>query len=248
MPESDQPAHLPFQFTGGFGLATKTIGGILASQGLIQVVATLFIFPPINRWLGSLTLFRLTIITYPLLYLVVPYVTLVPRNLRMVCVYVILVWKVTAQAFTFPSTQIMLANSAPSTKVLGTLNGAAASSASLSRSFGPTFSGLLQTAGLANGVLGLPWWVSALIASMGVAISFFMVEDRPRKCESGKATPGDGARLAVAPNTAEDAADSEPLVVSSSTRAPSETLHPTSDSSSPTPVANKSANQRDNIP
>ncbi|QIW97706.1 hypothetical protein AMS68_003224 [Peltaster fructicola] len=174
MPATDEQVSLPFHFTGGFGLPTKSIGGILSVQGVIQVVATLVVFPPINRRLGSLSLLRITAFSYPFLYMLVPYLTLLPSHLRMACVYGILVWKVSAQAFAFPSTQIMLVNSAPSTKVLGTLNGAAASSASLGRALGPIISGLVQSAGLANGILGLPWWVNALIAAAGVAMTLFM--------------------------------------------------------------------------
>jgi len=147
---------------------------------------TLIVFPLVNRRLGSLTTFRMTVLSYPLLYLVVPYLTLVPKELRLPCIYFILVWKVTAQAFAFPSTAIMLANSAPSRRVLGTLNGVAASSASLCRAFGPTVSGLLQSAGLSVGVLGLPWWANALIAVLGAILSLFMEEEKRRTFESEK--------------------------------------------------------------
>lgn len=186
MPEEDHSKDSPFFFIGGFGWQTKFIGGILSVQGMIQVVATLLIFPPLNRRLGSLTLYRLTTFSYPFLYFLVPYLTLLPTNLRMVCVYIILIWKVSAQAFTFPSTHIMLANSAPSTKILGTLNGAAASSASLSRAIGPTVSGLVQSAGLAHGMLGLPWWVNAAIALTGFIISCFMTDKRIAPTNSEK--------------------------------------------------------------
>ncbi|EMD00469.1 hypothetical protein BAUCODRAFT_144136 [Baudoinia panamericana UAMH 10762] len=186
MPESDSTPSLPFMFTGGFALSTKFIGGILAAQGFIQMVATMVIFPIVSRRLGSLATYRMVVISYPLLYLVVPYLTLVPINWRMPAVWAVIVWKVTAQAFAFPSTNIMLANSAPSTKVLGTLNGVASSAASGMRAFGPTISGLLQSAGLTIGALGLPWWVNALIACSGAVLSLFMVEERRRTFLSEK--------------------------------------------------------------
>jgi hypothetical protein len=157
LPESHEMPHLPFQFSGGFALPTKIIGFILSAQGFIQMFATLFVFPYVNRKIGSLATFRLVIISYPLLYLLVPYLTLVPASLRMPSIYFVLVWKVTAQALSYPSLAIMLANASPSRKVLGTLNGVAASSASLCRAFGPTLSGLVQSLGLSVGVMGLPW-------------------------------------------------------------------------------------------
>lgn len=185
MPESEEPAQLPFWFTGGFALPTKSIGGILSVQGLMQMVATLVFFPMVQRRLGTLTTYRLVVLTYPLLYIIVPYLTLVPASLRMPAVYAILVWKVTAQAFAFPSNNIMLANATPK-RALGTFNGISSSAASFARALGPTLSGLLQAAGLGKHVLGLPWWINALIAIIGAAISLCMVEERRCTSDSEK--------------------------------------------------------------
>ncbi|KAF2480249.1 major facilitator superfamily domain-containing protein [Neohortaea acidophila] len=175
MPESDAPPALPFRFTGGFALSTKSIGGILSLQGVLQMFATMVIFPTIQLRLGTLSTYRLAVLTYPFLYLLVPYLTLVPGNLRMPAVYVILVWKVTAQAFSFPANNMMLSNATPRTQ-RGTFNGVAQSSASLARAIGPSVSGLLQAAGLSKHMLGLPWWVNALVATLGAVMSLMMVE------------------------------------------------------------------------
>lgn len=149
--------------------------------------ATLFVFPFVNRKIGSLATFRLVILSYPILYLMVPYLTLVPTALRMPCIYFVLVWKVTAQALSYPSLAIMLANAAPSKKVLGTLNGVAASSASLCRAFGPTLSGLVQSLGLSVGVLGLPWWANSFVALIGAVLSLRMVEEKRRYSKAQEA-------------------------------------------------------------
>ncbi|KAI4722524.1 MFS general substrate transporter [Aureobasidium sp. EXF-10727] len=188
LPESRQAPHLPFQFSGGFALPTKVIGFILSAQGFIQMFATLFVFPFVNRKIGSLATFRLVILSYPILYLMVPYLTLVPTALRMPCIYFVLVWKVTAQALSYPSLAIMLANAAPSKKVLGTLNGVAASSASLCRAFGPTLSGLVQSLGLSIGVLGLPWWANSFVAVIGAVLSLRMVEEKRRYSKAEEAS------------------------------------------------------------
>lgn len=187
MPESHDPPNLPFQFTGGFALPTKAIGFILSVQGFIQMFVTIFVFPIANRKFGSLATFRFVVLSYPMLYLMVPYLTLIPVALRMPGIYCVLVWKVTAQAFAFPSLAIMLANAAPSRKVLGTLNGVAASSASLCRAFGPTLSGLLQSAGLSIGVLGLPWWANSLVAVGGAVLSLCMIEEKRRYTKADEA-------------------------------------------------------------
>lgn len=187
MPESNTPATLPFKFEGGFALSTKSIGAILAAQGFVQMIVTMIVFPLVNRKLGSLVTYRLVVLSYPLLYLAVPYLTLVPASWRTPAVWTVIIWKVTAQAFAFPSSNIMLANSAPSTKVLGMLNGVAASAASGCRAFGPTVSGVLQSAGLSVGALGLPWWTNALVAGIGAVLCLFMIEEKRRTFEYEKA-------------------------------------------------------------
>lgn len=176
--ESDEPTDLPFKFLGGFGLATKEIGFILSLQGVLQMIAQIFFFPWVTQKLGSLCTFRLVVVAYPLLYVLVPYLVLLPHSLRMIGIYVVLAWKVTAQSLAFPSMAIMIANSAPSKRVLGTLNGAAASSASLCRAIGPTFSGYVQSAGLRIGYVGLPWWTSAGVAVCGASLSLLMSDRR----------------------------------------------------------------------
>lgn len=214
LPESDSPNALPFHFTGGFALSTKKIGAILAAQGFVQMFATLVLFPFVNRRLGSLATYRLVVLTYPLLYITVPYLTLVPASWRMPAIWVVIGWKVTAQALAFPSSNIMLANSAPTKKVLGTLNGVASSAASGFRAFGPTLSGILQSAGLSIGVLGLPWWVTAVVACGGAGLSMFMVEERrstfkdeKARALSAEALPDEPAIEALVPDAAQVAAE-----------------------------------------
>ncbi|OCK74601.1 MFS general substrate transporter [Lepidopterella palustris CBS 459.81] len=180
LPASTIPAHLPFKFQGGFAFSTKTIGFILSVQGVLQMVAQLFIFPIISRRIGSLHTFWLVIFAYPFLYLVTPYLVLLPEKFRLPGVFMILAWKVTAQSLAYPSLAIMLANAAPTKKVLGTLNGAAASSASVCRGFGPTISGMIQSRGQTIGYSGLSWWTCAAVALIGCIPSIFMKEERRR--------------------------------------------------------------------
>ncbi|KAI9835619.1 MAG: hypothetical protein M1838_005274 [Thelocarpon superellum] len=165
---------LPFKFTGGFGLSTKSIGFIISFQGAYSMAAQLFLFPLVARRFGSLRVFRFVVMLYPVLYLAVPYVVLLPKDLQMVGIYACLVLKVTAAVLAYPSNAILLTNSAPSMLVLGAINGIAASTASLSRAFGPTISGLIHSAGLRLGYSGLAWWASALVSLLGAIESAWM--------------------------------------------------------------------------
>lgn len=169
---------LPFKFDGGLSLDAKQIGLILSVQGFLQMIAQIFVFPVVNSKLGSLTTFRLAIFAYPIMYFIAPYLVLLPENMRVFGVYAVLVWKVTGQSLSYPSAAIMLANMAPSKKVLGTLNGSASSSASLCRSIGPVFSGMLQFAGERTGYSGLAWWACACVAILGAVESLWMTEEK----------------------------------------------------------------------
>jgi H+/Cl- antiporter ClcA len=74
----------------------------------------------------------------------------------------------------------MLANSAPSKRVLGTLNGFAMSAACAARAFGPPIAGVIHAAGLRIGYSGLSWWSCAVVAVVGVYLSSSMTECKNR--------------------------------------------------------------------
>ncbi|KAE8148284.1 major facilitator superfamily domain-containing protein [Aspergillus avenaceus] len=180
-PKSEGHIELPFKFTGGLGLPTKTIGFMLAVQGVYSMIAQLWLFPFVVRHFGTLRTFRFVLLVWPPLYLMVPYLILLPEAFQMAAVYVALISKITFHVIAFPSTAILLANAAPSSKVLGSINGAAASTASLSRAFGPTVTGLLHSQGLESGYSVLAWWACGLVCIIGAIQSFWMEESDPKK-------------------------------------------------------------------
>ncbi|KAG5981960.1 hypothetical protein E4U55_002468 [Claviceps digitariae] len=179
-PKGGRKIELPLKFVDGFGLDTKTIGVIMSVQGLYSLFSNFMIVAPVTQRLGSLRLFRLLAFTYFALYLVTPYVVLLPHNLRMPAIYVLVVWKCTYATMAYPNNAILLANSAPSKKVLGTINGIAASTASLCRALGPTVSGLLYSLGLQTGYSGLAWWFSGLVTIFGAYLSSQISEGGPQ--------------------------------------------------------------------
>src|SRR2546421_5392943 len=175
-PIMDTKPVLPFKFSGGFALSTKTIGFMMAVQGVYSMIAQLWLFPFLIRRLGTLATFRIVIAIWPLLYLVVPYLILLPRHLQTMGIYLCLLMKITFHVIAFPSNAILLTNAAPSTKVLGTVNGVAASAACLARAFGPTVTGAIHSAGLKFGFSGPAWWVGGLICAIGAVESFWIEE------------------------------------------------------------------------
>lgn len=81
---------------------------------------------------------------------------------------------------------ILLANSAPSSLVLGRINGLAVSQASLSKAVGPAVAGVLFGMGLKAGVVGTAWWALAGVSVVGAIVALWLREDRDvRDAESG---------------------------------------------------------------
>ncbi|RMZ82685.1 hypothetical protein DV738_g1584, partial [Chaetothyriales sp. CBS 135597] len=177
---SDAKPSLPFKFIGGFGLSTKAIGLMMAVQGVYSMMAQLWLFPFIVRRIGTLTAFRLVMIVWPVLYLAVPYLVLLPDRFQSTGIYMALLIKITFHVIAFPSNAILLANAAPSKSVLGTINGVAASAACLARAFGPTVTGSIHAAGLKFGCTGLAWWAGGIICVIGALESFWMEENEVR--------------------------------------------------------------------
>jgi MFS family permease len=172
--------RLPFHFKGGFGWSTQMNGAFLATQGAMQMIAQLIVFPWLSKKFGSLRTFWITLSLYPILYLLAPYLAILPENLRIPGLMVLLVGKVTFQSLSYPSLAIILANSSPSKKVLGTLNGVAMSSASISRGFGPTVSGAVDSLGNSLHMSGLAWWTIAAVALLGWLPGFALKEGTKR--------------------------------------------------------------------
>ena len=171
---------MPFKFVGGFGLSSQTIGFMLSVQGIYSLAATVFLFPFTARYWGSLKTFRFVLVSWPILYLIVPYMVLLPPRLQIPGVYLCLFWRVTAQVLAYPSHAILLTNAAPSMLVLGAINGVAASTASLSRAFGPTVAGFINSWGLHLGYAGLAWWVNGLVCVLGALESMLLRPTRGR--------------------------------------------------------------------
>ncbi|KAF2757800.1 MFS general substrate transporter [Pseudovirgaria hyperparasitica] len=176
-PRSTTIPQLPFKFQAGLDMSDKTIGGILSTQGWLQMIAQLGLFPFVNRCLGNLVTFRLVVFAYPILYFLIPYLALLPTSVQVPIMYPVLAWKVVAQSFSYPSAAMMLQKLAPN-KNRGSINGVATSSQSICRGFGPLISGAIQSLGTSHGYSGVVWWFCALISLIAALESLFMSGDK----------------------------------------------------------------------
>ncbi|KAI1418785.1 major facilitator superfamily domain-containing protein [Xylaria sp. FL1777] len=175
-PKDKVETSLPFKFVDGFNLDSKTVGIVLSIQGAYQLLVNMFLVPKVLERFGALRSFRFIVVAYFLLYLVTPYLVLLPPAYRMIGLAFVLAWRCTFVTIVYPSNAILTADSAPSRLALGTINGVAASTASLCRAFGPTISGILYSVGLKSGYSGLAWWSAALVA-IGGAVAGLMIPD-----------------------------------------------------------------------
>jgi len=178
-PDGNMETAFPFKFAGGFGLDVKNVGIVLSIQGAFQMFIYACVIPTILDRFGALRLFRFVAIAYFPLYLVTPYLVLLPTPYRMVGLAVALAWKSTFANIGYPSNAILITQSAPSPLLLGTINGVGASTASFFRSLAPTISGMLYAIGLKYGYSGLAWWFSALVSTVGAVIALRLQGKRP---------------------------------------------------------------------
>lgn len=166
-PQRHDQSILPFMFTGGFGFSTRAIGIMMAVQAVYAMIAQLWLFPFVIRRLGPLKAFRMVVWVWPLLCVIVPYLSLLPGHAQIAGIYITLFVKMTLHVIAFPSNAILLAEAAQSKSVRGTINGGAAAAACFARAVGPFVTGSIHARGLADGCGGLAWWAMGIVAAVG---------------------------------------------------------------------------------
>lgn len=175
----DPKVRLPLHFRGGFDLDSGRIGWLFTMYGVFCMLIQFIAFPPIVRKYGSLKCFKGCAITFPVVYTMIPYMSLLRTdNQRQGATFCLMMIKGWCAIFAFPCSTILLTNSASSLKVLGTLNGVATSISALGRAAGPALSGAMFTLGVERGLIVLPWWTLAAVALVGAIPIWFLVESQ----------------------------------------------------------------------
>ncbi|KAL1297957.1 hypothetical protein AAFC00_006466 [Neodothiora populina] len=181
-PRQDQshgnPAFAPpFRFSGGFGLDSRHIGLLFTLYGFWGMFVQFFVFPPIARRYGVLRCLRICAVLMPVVYFFVPFTALLPsQTLQQIAIFGFMVAKGCCTTFAFPSSTILLTNSASSLRILGTLNGLATSCGALGRAFGPAIGGTVFTLGIQRNFIIAPWWLLSAIAFVSAIPTFWLVE------------------------------------------------------------------------
>ncbi|KAI0430519.1 major facilitator superfamily domain-containing protein [Xylaria sp. FL1042] len=180
-PPADNTEATFFAFSGGLGLRSATIGIWLATFGIGGILLQLFIYPRLQKRIGTRGVFRIALFLFPVTYLAAPYLSLLAGDdeARWVFLGFIVCAQIMARTMAIPSTVILLTEAAPTRTVLGTIHGAGNMLASLARAVGPAVGGYVFALGVEEGVIGLVWWLYLVgVALCALAWSYFTADGR----------------------------------------------------------------------
>lgn len=173
--------QFPFRILGGFGLDSSYIGTLFSSTGIMGMLIVLIIFPWIDRRLGTLEGFRLSLLFFPIVYAVVPlaiftqtkYNAAFPQWLTPILLYTLTSLKTLASATGMP--QVMLLNHRAAAKQhRAYVNSLTMSMLALARCIGPLVFGWIMTLGDRWQIGWLNWWLMTLLALFGLFQLFGM--------------------------------------------------------------------------
>ncbi|KAI0395546.1 MFS general substrate transporter [Xylariaceae sp. FL0594] len=185
-PPADNSEATLFAFRGGLGLRSATIGLWLSVFGVGGILLQLFIYPRLQRRIGTRGVFRLSLFLFPLTYLLAPYLSLLAGYgdersaeaiARWVFLGLVVCAQIVARTMAIPSTVILLTEAAPERKVLGTVHGAGNMLASLARAVGPAVGGYVFALGVEEGVIGLVWWFFLVGVALCALAWSYLTED-----------------------------------------------------------------------
>lgn len=78
--EQQKKWRFPFFFSGGVGMSTDNIGWTLAILGAVGLPAQLFMYPRVQRRLGTLRTLRAFLLGFPIAHALVPYIAVMPSS------------------------------------------------------------------------------------------------------------------------------------------------------------------------
>ncbi|KAI5851449.1 major facilitator superfamily domain-containing protein [Morchella snyderi] len=197
-PENPENRFLPFKFAGGFGMSSSQVGFFFSIYGVIGLVMQIFIFPPITNRLGALRCLTISCFAFPVIYFLTPFAVVLPEKLQQPAIFALLMVKSMAGIFAFPCSAMLLTNSSPTLRLLGTLNGIAVTLAAMGRAVGPAVGGVTFSLGQRIGYLILPWWILSLATFVGALPVLLLVEgegfagDKIATVEQGEREEGEG--------------------------------------------------------
>lgn len=178
-PPADNTEATFFAFSGGLGLQSATIGLWLSGFGIGGILLQLFIYPRLQKSIGTRGVFRIALFLFPITYVAAPYLSLLAgdHGARWVFLGLVVCAQIMARTMAIPSTVILLTEAAPAKTVLGTVHGAGNMLASLARAIGPAVGGYVFALGVDEGVIGLVWWLYLVGVALCALAWSYLTED-----------------------------------------------------------------------
>lgn len=173
--------QFPFKIVGGFGLDSNYIGTLFSSTGVMGMMIVLVIFPWIDRKLGTMEGYRLSLSFFPIVYACVPlsiftlhkYNESIPTWVTPIVLYSLTSLRTLASATGLP--QVMLLNHRAAAKEhRAYVNSLTMSMLALARCLGPIIFGYLMTLGDSHNIGWVSWWIMSLMALFGLVQSYYM--------------------------------------------------------------------------
>ncbi|KAJ4373085.1 hypothetical protein N0V83_003376 [Neocucurbitaria cava] len=189
MPTATSSSSSMFHFIGGLGLASPTIGLYLATFGIAGILLQLFIYPRLQSRIGTLGVFRLASLIFPLAYISAPFLALASGYgpAKYIAMAAVLFTQIIARTMAIPSSVILLTEVAPHRSVLGTIHGAGNTLSAFSSACGPAIGGVLLAKGIEMEAVGLVWWTWLSVVSVVTLVWSFVLDKSQQDgdiCES----------------------------------------------------------------
>lgn len=148
--------------------------------GAVGIVIQLFVYPGVSHALGTVSTFRASLLIFPIVYFVTPFLAIVPSSTPFpeaaggvwvwICIFGFLGLHVLARTFAMPSATILVNNCCPHPSVLSSIHGVAQSVSSGMRMLGPIVGGWGFGVGLNAGIVGAAFWALMGVASLGTLV------------------------------------------------------------------------------
>ncbi|BGP15425.1 hypothetical protein JCM10213v2_003393 [Rhodosporidiobolus nylandii] len=173
---------------GGLGFPPSSIGRALSLSGLLAVSFQLLLFPPLQRRMGTVPLYRLLMALWPVVFALFPVMSYAAVHGGERAVWSWLTVFLGLKSFanmSYACNMLTLTDAAPSKRLLGSLNGVAQMCSSLMRSLGPFLSSALFAFSVSRpNLLGgeLVFFIMILVAVLG-AVSTWALHGGGRASE-----------------------------------------------------------------
>lgn len=171
---------------GGLGLTVRSVGMIMAVNGLIALFIQAVVFPLAAEVFGIFRLFLIVVLAHPVAYLIMPALLFVPDNYLYAAIYTCLTVRDLLSILLYPLLLILIKDATVSgSTALGKVNGLAASAGAACRMIAPPIAGFLYTWGSSIDCTAIAWYGSVVVAVVG-SVQVFWVE-RPQAARDEEA-------------------------------------------------------------